>query len=212
MLSEIKDLLGESFRKHVFLYDTWIRLVAILLFVDIFLGMNFQDKTFDLNAFNDLAIYFKIIVGAIFYITFLKYSPYLILIIYVSTHLIDLFDETRKDENQVSCHDLHEYSMITNNVVVARIADKLKKEEESNRSNIMFAIGTILMFYMDLWLGVYLSELFHGVLLIITVPVMIIVIGFLLNLLGKINSNEYIYSTEFRDEISKTLRGDKYGR
>lgn len=212
MLSEIKDLVGDSFKRNIFLYDTWIRLVAILLFVDIFLGMNFQEKIIDLNAFNDLVFYFKIIVGAIFYITVLKYAPYLILIIYVSTHLIDLFDETRKDVNQVSCHDLHEFSMITNNVVVARIADNLKKEEESTRSNIMFAIGTILMFYMDLWLGVYLRELFHGILLIITVPVMIIVIGFLLNLLGKINSNKYIYSTEFRDEISETLRGDKYGQ
>lgn len=189
--------------------DGWVNSLAILVYIDIFLGRLQQQGEQIEEVLNNFTISYLIqfIVGAIVCIiivkilTFSIYATYLGLI---AQYIEKLFPFHEHQDSAVSAYKLKEYAMMNNNDVVARIADEAEKKEKKYLRNTLVKVGTIILICSDLcYGGAYIPKINSepsGRLLIVIICILIC-IGLLQSLYGR-EAQVLIFSDELRKKIA----------
>ncbi|WP_291586504.1 hypothetical protein [Bacteroides sp.] len=188
--------------------DGWINALAILVYIDIFLGVLQQqgeqvDKVLDNFTIGYLI---QFIVGAIFCILVVKFLTILLYILYlgvIAEYVEKLVSFRERQDSAVSIYKLKEYAMMNNNDVVARIADEAEKKETKYLRNTLVKVGTIILICFDFYYGgAYIPNIISdpSTHLVIVIACILICIGLLQSLYER-EAQVFIFSDELRKKI-----------
>lgn len=145
-------------KQKIYCIDGWVNALAILLYIDIFLGLlQQQGKQID-GILNNLTFQILIlfVIGAIFCILitkFFTFSTYALYSTFCAKYVEKIFPFPFQ-ENYISivpAHKVKEYAMINNNDVLAKIAIKAEEKEEMYLRNTLTIIGSLYLFCLDLY-------------------------------------------------------------
>lgn len=145
--------------------DGWINALAILVYIDIFLGFLQQqgeqvDKVLDNFTIGYLI---QFIIGAIICILVVKFLTIILYILYlgvIAKYVEKLFPLHERQDSAVSIYKLKEYAMMNNNDVVARIVNEAEKKETTYLRNTLVKVGTIILICFDFYYkGAYIPEI-----------------------------------------------------
>lgn len=188
--------------------DGWVNVLAILVYIDIFLGTLQQQGEQIEEVLNNFTINYLIlfIVGVIFCIMMVKFLTFSIYALYlgvIAQYIETLFPFHEHQDNVVSAYKLKEYAMMTNNGVVARIADEAEKREKKYLRNTLIKVGTLILICFDFYHGgAYIPKITSdpSARLAIVVICILICIGLLQSLYGR-EAHVFIFSDKLHKQI-----------
>ena len=189
--------------------DGWINALAILVYIDIFLGLLQQRGGQVDEILNNFTIGYLIqfIIGAIICILVVKFLTIILYVLYIGViaeYIENLFPLRESQDNAVSLYKLKEYAMMNNNDVVARIADEAEKKEAKYLRNTLVKVGTIILICFDFYYGgAYIPNIISdpSACLVIVIICVFISIGLLQSLYGR-EAQVFINSEELRKKIA----------
>lgn len=200
--------------------DGWVNALAILVYIDLFLGMLQQRGEQIEEVLNNFTISYLIqfIVGAIVCIIIIKVVTFSIYALYlgvIAQYVENLFPFREHQDSAVSVYKLKEYAMMTNNDVVARIADEAEKKEKKYLRNTLIKVGTLILICFDFYYGgAYIPTIISNPFtrLAIIIICILICIGLLQSLYSR-EARVFIFSEKLRKQIigqNKSYIDDDY--
>lgn len=212
MIGINKDSIQLAKEQKIDCIDGWVNILAILVYIDIFLGIiKLRGESIEriLDNFS-IGYLIQFIIGAIICIIIIKWLTIVLYILYsmiIANYVDKLFPDEESQESSVSVFILKEYAMITNNDVIARIADEAEKMNKKKFRNRLTIVGTLILICFDFCLeGAFIPKMATNPFDCLAVIVLCVFISLvLMHSLYRRNNQVFIYS----NELLKKIVGDR---
>ena len=208
MIGFYKDSIQQAKEQKIDCIDGWVKTLAILVYIDIFLGIIKQKGEHIERLLDNFSIGYLIqfIIGAIICIITIKFLTIILYFLYsmiVAQYIDKLFPKDESQESSVSVFILKEYAMITNNDVIAKIADEAERKNKKKFRNTLTIVGTLILICFDFYLeGAFIPKMTTNPFdsLAVIILCVLICLG-LLQYLYRWDNQVFIYSDELRNKI-----------
>ena len=206
----IKDIIKESLNgNNILKPNLWIRLFAVILYIDIFSSITKFSADFNFVSFLsklDLSVIILFTVGAISAIVIVSAISIILYTTYMFT-FHKLF-KSERNNNDISIQSLKEYALKYNNQVAYDIASNAEKIRNSKEANQKIYVCTLVLLGLNIYYG-SLTEKFH-----ITAPfdifcsyvLILISIGLLFHFILKFNTDDIYLSSDLRKTIRNSTK------
>lgn len=202
------DLIQLVKERKIDCIDGWINALAILVYIDIFLGILQQrgeqiEKISDNFTLGNLILFIIVAIVCVLVIKVITFSLYVLYLGIIAQYVEKFFYPREHHDYAVSVDKLREYAMMNNNKVVAEIADEAEKKETKHLRNTLVIVGTLILICFDIYQkGTFLSKIATEPFdrLAIIVVCILIGVGLLQSLYGR-KAQVFIFSDELREKI-----------